>query len=107
MANLNHLPMPLQSVYEWQYDAACQGLDSAHFFSPDAERGARRRSREAGAKAVCATCPVVQQCLEHALSAREPYGVWGGLTEHERSMILAGGKAPRPTPSVTPTPLAG
>lgn len=107
MANLNHLPMPLQSVYEWQYDAACQGLESARFFSPDAERGARRRAREAQAKAVCAVCPVLDRCREHALSAREPYGVWGGLTEHERSTLLAGSRAPRATPTVTPAPLAG
>lgn len=89
MANLKNLPLPLQEVYEWQYDAACQGLESARFFSPDAERGARRRLREEQAKAVCRTCPVIDSCREHALQAREPFGVWGGLTEHERSALLA------------------
>lgn len=88
MPNLKNLPMPLQEVYEWQYEAACQGLEAARFFSPDAERGSRRRDREDAAKAICATCPVLAQCREHALSAREPYGVWGGMTEHERTAII-------------------
>ncbi|GAA1170690.1 hypothetical protein GCM10009584_09540 [Ornithinimicrobium humiphilum] len=33
---------------------------------------------------VCATCPVLERCRAHALAAREPYGVWGGMTEEER-----------------------
>ncbi|MGJ9411525.1 WhiB family transcriptional regulator [Aeromicrobium sp. CF4.19] len=89
MANLKNLPLPLQEVYEWQYDAACQGLESARFFSPDAERGSRRRDREEQAKTICGSCPVLDRCREHALSAKEPYGVWGGLTEHERAAIIA------------------
>ena len=28
--------------------------------------------------------------LEHALTVREPYGVWGGLTEEERLAVYAG-----------------
>ncbi len=30
------------------------------------------------AKRICQTCPVVAECLEGALSRREPWGVWGG-----------------------------
>ncbi|MGJ9413765.1 WhiB family transcriptional regulator [Aeromicrobium sp. CF4.19] len=88
MANLSRLPKVLQSSYEWQYEGACMGLDSARFFSPDAERGTARSDREGAAKAICATCPVIDQCRQHALEAREPYGVWGGLTERERTEIL-------------------
>lgn len=88
MANLKRLPMPLLETYEWQFDGACMGMDSAVFFSPDAERGAAKALREAGAKAVCATCPVIEQCREHALNAREPYGVWGGMTVEERAQAL-------------------
>lgn len=35
------------------------------------------------AKAVCAGCPVAEQCLEFALLLNEP-GVWGGTTGRER-----------------------
>jgi WhiB family redox-sensing transcriptional regulator len=30
------------------------------------------------AKALCATCPVKEVCLQGALERREPWGVWGG-----------------------------
>jgi WhiB family redox-sensing transcriptional regulator len=43
--------------------------------------------REAAAKVVCATCPVLHQCRIHALWAHEPYGVWGGLSERDREVI--------------------
>jgi WhiB family redox-sensing transcriptional regulator len=93
MAAISRLPMPIQETYEWQYEGACREADPETFFSPDAERGPRRRSREAAAKALCAVCPVVQQCLEHALAVREPYGVWGGLNINERDSILQQNKA--------------
>jgi len=27
---------------------------------------------------------VLDECRDHALSTREPYGVWGGMSEEER-----------------------
>jgi WhiB family transcriptional regulator, redox-sensing transcriptional regulator len=32
----------------------------------------------AAAKRICATCPVVDACLQGAIERREPWGVWGG-----------------------------
>lgn len=93
MASIARLPMPIQEKYEWQYSGACRAVDPETFFSPDAERGPRRRSREAAAKALCAVCPVVRECLEHALTVREPYGVWGGLNINERENLLQAKKA--------------
>ena len=93
MAAISRLPMPIQETYEWQYDGACRGVDPETFFSPDAERGPRRRARESAAKALCAVCPVVQECLNHALTVREPYGVWGGLNINERDNLLQQQKA--------------
>ena len=45
-------------------------------------------SREASAKEVCMRCPVRTECAAHALAVREPYGVWGGLTEDEREELM-------------------
>ena len=45
--------------------------------------GSRRR-RDERAKAICQDCPVLDECRDHALSTREPYGVWGGMSEEER-----------------------
>lgn len=88
MAAIARLPMPIQESYEWQYDGACSAVDPETFFSPEYERGPRRRAREAAAKALCARCPVVESCLRHALDVREPYGVWGGLNATERDHLL-------------------
>jgi WhiB family redox-sensing transcriptional regulator len=39
------------------------------------------------AKAVCARCPVVHECLSWALETGQDAGVWGGLTEEERRQL--------------------
>lgn len=66
----------------------CRGLDSAIFFHPDYERGEARLRRDTVAKSLCRDCPVQTQCRTHALTAREPFGVWGGLTAEERHQLL-------------------
>ena len=78
--------MALGLVHEtWQLKAACRGPESALFFPPTTpERRDDREAREAQAKAICAECPVREDCLEYALRVREPHGIWGGLTEAER-----------------------
>ncbi len=87
MVNVNRLPGPMMDAYEWQYESACMGVDSSVFFSPEAERGAKRERREQAAKQLCFRCPVMERCRQHALAVREPYGVWGGLTEGERAAM--------------------
>lgn len=65
---------------EWRLDAACRDLDTAVFF-PDTDEAV------AVAKAVCATCPVREACLQFALVTRQDDGVWGGLDENERRRL--------------------
>ena len=88
MAEISRLPIPVMEEWEWQYKGACRDLDPEMFFHPDGERGPRRRNRENAAKAVCAACPVIAACRAHALSVQEPYGIWGGLSEDDRAVIL-------------------
>ena len=88
MADFSRLPGPNADLWDWQLLAACRGVDSSLFFHPEGERGAARSSREEAAKEVCMRCPVRSECAAHALSVREPYGVWGGLTEDEREELL-------------------
>ena len=90
MSDVRRLPGPVADHWEWQMLGACRTLPTEMFFHPDNERGPARARREAGAKAVCATCPVRLLCAEHALRVREPYGVWGGLSESDRDEIIAG-----------------
>jgi WhiB family redox-sensing transcriptional regulator len=63
-------------------------VDTALFFSPEGERGPRKERREAAAKQVCGSCTVVELCAAYAIATREPYGIWGGLSEHDRRELL-------------------
>jgi WhiB family redox-sensing transcriptional regulator len=96
MTDISRLPSPQLEVWEWQQSGACRAHDPAMFFHPEGERGPRRARREAYAKAVCDTCPVLAACRAHALAVREPYGIWGGLSEHERESLYG---APVPAAS--------
>jgi WhiB family transcriptional regulator, redox-sensing transcriptional regulator len=66
----------------WRQAAACLSADPELFFP--VSRNGRSREQEERAKAVCRTCLVRRQCLQYALAMKEPYGVWGGMTEVER-----------------------
>jgi WhiB family transcriptional regulator, redox-sensing transcriptional regulator len=82
------LPRPLMDLWDWQSQAACRDVNPELFFSPESERGVRKRAREMVAKSLCGTCPVQPECRQHALSVGEPYGVWGGTTESERDNTM-------------------
>ena len=87
MAEISRLPGPVADIWEWQLQGSCRDADPTLFFHPEGERGPARRNRDATAKSICAGCPVLEQCRSHALTVREPYGVWGGLTEDEREAM--------------------
>ncbi len=93
MAELSRLPGPVADLRDWQFQGACRQVNPEVFFHPEGERGPARRSRDLKAKEVCLACPVLAQCREHALRVREPYGVWGAMTEHEREAYHADGSA--------------
>jgi WhiB family transcriptional regulator, redox-sensing transcriptional regulator len=73
----------------WQSAAACRGPEAVLFFPPAAgEQRPEREAREGRAKAICASCRVNAECLAYALHIREPHGIWGGLNEMERQVLL-------------------
>jgi WhiB family transcriptional regulator, redox-sensing transcriptional regulator len=88
MPQPEQLPGPNADIWDWQLQGLCRGVDSSVFFHPDGERGRARLQRERRAKEMCRTCPVMAQCRAHALDVGEPYGIWGGLSETERELLL-------------------
>jgi WhiB family redox-sensing transcriptional regulator len=66
---------------EWMACGNCAHEDPATFFPSDGV-GVEIARR------ICATCPVKEPCLEHALDSRIDHGVWGGCSERERRRIL-------------------
>lgn len=79
--------VPADATWFWQARGSCRTVDPTLFFHPQNERGLSRLRRDRQAKAVCAPCPVRLECADYAIRAREPYGVWGGLTEEDREAI--------------------
>lgn len=65
---------------DWQNAAACRGVGPDLFYT---ERGEPTQT----ARAVCATCPVIVECLDFALRLNEPFGIWGGKSGRERKRL--------------------
>lgn len=70
----------------WSDQAACLTAEPETFF-PVSAAGASLREVDA-AKAVCRSCVVLHECRDYALETRQPFGVWGGLDEGERLLLL-------------------
>jgi WhiB family redox-sensing transcriptional regulator len=65
--------------------ADCEALPEMFF--PQGQNMDMLMSEIRIAKAICVQCPIKQECLEYALVADEPYGIWGGLTPTERNIL--------------------
>ena len=78
-----------QAGETWQLKASCRGPQAEIFFPPaHAERKEEKLQREDRAKAICRTCVVRTECLDYAIRIREPHGIWGGMNEVERKLML-------------------
>jgi WhiB family transcriptional regulator, redox-sensing transcriptional regulator len=64
----------------WAAHALCIGADPELFFPPGDGPAIEARR-------ICGMCPVRGQCLAYAVTADEPFGIWGGLDPHERENL--------------------
>jgi WhiB family transcriptional regulator, redox-sensing transcriptional regulator len=71
--------VPAMQREDWTMRAKCRGMEDALF--PEA-------SDQKRARLVCSGCPVRFECLAEALDNRIEWGVWGGMTERERRLLL-------------------
>ena len=69
----------------WLNAAACRDKPS-HWWFPTKPATTQVRADIAAAKAVCGTCPVRDDCLDHSLRW-EVEGIWGGSTARERRVL--------------------
>lgn len=70
---------------DWRHRAKCREVDPELFFPIGNTGPALLQIEEA--KAVCRQCPVMESCLEWALSTGQDAGVWGGMSEDERRAL--------------------
>jgi WhiB family transcriptional regulator, redox-sensing transcriptional regulator len=76
----------------WRDLAACLNVVSADydpFFADAAELRAE-------AIAICATCPVRDDCLTFAVRTGQQYGIWGGQPERIVRRLIAADRSGRP-----------
>lgn len=58
----------------------CRGVDTNKFFG------------DSDAASICDKCPVLQPCQEYGLENHPIHGIWGGLTEADRTYIRKAAK---------------
>lgn len=72
----------------WQDHAKCIDTDPTLFYPGQGSNG-----QVSTAKRFCkgqdgtAVCPVLDECLDHAMAHDERFGVWGGTSERERRKL--------------------
>ncbi|VAW09029.1 hypothetical protein MNBD_ACTINO01-2354 [hydrothermal vent metagenome] len=74
------LEVPVLEERPWAVFAACTGTPDVSFFP-------QSKAEERAAIAICAICPVREDCLDHAIVTKERFGVWGGLNGKERRRV--------------------
>ena len=69
---------------DWRARAACSGYPNTLFFpaADGVDEGSIGK-----AKAVCAVCSVMDDCLQYALETNQRSGIWGGTSEKERKSL--------------------
>ena len=83
----------------WMDDAKCKGMNTEIFFGKEYHGIQRHRPTLTSieirrAKAVCAVCPVLEECFTFAMENDEEYGVWGGTTHRDRQRLKENGYTP-------------
>lgn len=92
------LDLAIQVDTSFWTDAACAtaGDETAHLFFSD------ELLDIAKAKRICASCPVIESCLEGALARKEPLGVWGGQLFQNGKILNAKRRRGRPPKNPRP-----
>jgi WhiB family redox-sensing transcriptional regulator len=76
----------------WRDEAACRDLVTVDYdpFFTDTKDG------QLEAIAICATCPVRDDCLTFAVRTGQQYGIWGGQPQQTIRRLIALDRAGRP-----------
>lgn len=73
----------IEKSTHWSPRGNCVGLDDPNVMFPTRYGKAQQVARD-----ICAGCKVQRECLFYSLVAKEQYGIWGGCTERERSVLI-------------------
>ena len=72
-------------MIDWWDAAACRGLPLDMFFvnEQESEHGTGTLPDLGTLRRMCAGCPALEECRDHAIR-HEEYGFWGGMTARAR-----------------------
>ena len=76
----------------WRDEAACRDVVTADYDPFFADRA----QLQAEAIAICATCPVRDDCLTFAVRTGQQYGIWGGQPQQIIRRLITADRAGRP-----------
>lgn len=68
----------------WPENLPCN--DKMPMFYPEPNQGQPKPNYENPAKLLCRVCPIRTWCGEYAISTKDAFGIWGGMTGKERRM---------------------
>lgn len=84
--------MGYEPKHGWRYESKCRETGHEKFYPPRA-RGKYREVADV-AKAICwgtgdgdPECPVRNDCLLYAYAMDDTHGIWGGMSNRERSHL--------------------
>jgi WhiB family redox-sensing transcriptional regulator len=69
---------------DWADQGSCIGEDASLFDTIRYNKQTHMTEEVSVAQDICADCPVMVQCLEHALRFEATDGVWGSMVYEER-----------------------
>jgi WhiB family redox-sensing transcriptional regulator len=72
----------LQSIHQ-EGGVPCERVP-ALFFPEDLDTTELRAAATKAAKALCHSCPIINECFEFAVETDQRHGVWGGTSADER-----------------------
>jgi WhiB family transcriptional regulator, redox-sensing transcriptional regulator len=68
---------------QWKQDGLCRDRNPDLWFMEEQRNGCNKE-----AVTVCRACPVMRECLQHALDTEERFGVWGVTTPYQRDAMF-------------------
>lgn len=79
---INRLFVKLQFAIDAQGEVECQSYPEIFF--PEDYPAPESHGLALEAITICKRCPIMKICLDYAMKAKEPYGVWGGSLPSDR-----------------------
>lgn len=72
----------------WMRFARCQDEPTTFVIATDDQTGEEPPYPTTDQERCCQLCPVRELCLAYALDHKEKAGVWGGMTEYQRRLLM-------------------